>query len=129
MTIHYTVNDLVTECGKKCRYWWVGEKTSTWSKVTCKSCLRTFRGKRAMLLQPKEQNMNQIDILIRNRDNVVALAARPYDREIERLLRIQQREAEALARFGEDDYENGAVILFDYQFYESTKVYSYACIK
>lgn len=35
----------------------------------------------------------------------------------------------AMERFGPDNYPDHAIIHFDYQFYEDTKVYAYAAIK
>lgn len=39
------------------------------------------------------------------------------------------RQLEKYEKYGEDDYEDGAVIIFEYQFTPSGQAYSYAALK
>jgi len=48
-----------------------------------------------------------------------------WERAIERAM----SKLEVLEQFGDDEYEEGAVIRFDYQFAEGGKMYAYAAIK
>jgi hypothetical protein len=48
-----------------------------------------------------------------------------YERQAQRAL----EKLAALDRFGEDEFEDGTIIAWEYQFHTGTKVYSYAAIK
>lgn len=49
--------------------------------------------------------------------------------DIERKLRQLEELEEKYAKYGEDECEDGVVVIFDYQFVPGGRVYSYAAIK